>query len=190
MPLYPSRTVLTDQFATANAATPRILNMNRDAANSALALTSGKVQYSGFTAQATVPITTLYCPIRSVAAATITLARLGLYTVAADGSITLVARGASSTTLGNATFTLASQTLDTTGGFPASYTIQYGQRYAFGCIWVATTAPTVYGGGVQATAAAWLPWIAMAQSSQSDLPTSTAIGSLSVEANIPFQAAA
>lgn len=69
-----------------------------------------------------------------------TLGRLGLFTVAANGDITLVARTAVDATIGNATFSAFDRALDTAGGFPASIALTYGRRYAFGLLIVAGTA--------------------------------------------------
>jgi len=180
----PAPGVLTDRYLMATSpATPRALTIDREAANGSLVLTSGKAQFVAFTALATMTIGSLSAFVRGTAAATITLARLGLYTVAADGSITLVARGASSTTLGNATFAAAPQALDTTGGYPASYTLQQGTRYAFGALWVATTPPALYAALGSAAVGLWLPWQAASLSAQSDLPTSVAVGSLVADGN-------
>jgi hypothetical protein len=75
----------------------------------------------------------------------LTLARLGLYTVAANGDMTLVARTASDTTMGNTALSLYQAALNTTGGYPASYTYIPGQRYAHAIINVGTTMTPIMG---------------------------------------------
>lgn len=69
----------------------------------------------------------------------VTLARMGLYTMDSAGAGTLVARTASDTTLFNVALTLYTRSFDTTGGFPASYTLVAGQRYATAVCVTATT---------------------------------------------------
>ena len=189
MPISTQRLSLPDRLIMAQAATPRLINIDRDIPASSISMTSQKVIYSGFTPLATVTASTLSTFVRATAAATTTLARMGVYTVAADGSITLVARTASSTTLGNATFAAAALALDTTGGYPASYTFQQGLRYAFAAVWVATTPPALYGSATPTSANGVLPWLCMSQTGQSALPTSVAIGSLTAESGLLMMAA-
>lgn len=154
-------------------------------------MTSGKAQFVGFTPTANLRITSLIAAIRGTAAATITLARLGLYTVAGDGSATLVARGAASTSLGGTTFSPAHQVLDTTGGYPSSYDLVSGRRYALAALWVASTPPVVYGTQCAAAINAWLPWLAAGVSSQTDLLTSYSVSQMTGgEGNTIFMAAA
>lgn len=169
-----------DRYLMATSpAQPRAFTMDRETAGQSIALATGKAIFNGFTALADAPITSLSVFVRGTAAATITLARLGLYTVAGDGSVALVARTAASTTLGNATFAAAPAALDTTGGFPAAYAMTKGLRYALAALWVATTAPTLYGnGGSSAAANGFLPWCCTSLASQSDLPATVPIGSL------------
>ena len=60
--------------------------------------------------------------------------------------MTRVARIASDTTLFAATFTLYDESLNTTGGFPASYSLVGGLRYAIGILMTGmTVAPILYG---------------------------------------------
>lgn len=75
----------------------------------------------------------------SNAASGLTLAKMGLYTAAANGDLTLVARSASNTSLLSALNTQYDEALATAGGFPASYALVTGTRYAVGIIQVGTT---------------------------------------------------
>lgn len=112
----------------------------------------------------------------TAAAATPTLCRCGLYT--SDGTdLTLVARTANDTGLWADTFTEYSPSLNTTGGFPASYTVAPGQRYAFGLVVVTAGAtPTLY--GIQPTSNATMdrdPYLVKNLAGQTDLPTTISI---------------
>lgn len=75
----------------------------------------------------------------ATAASGVTLARLALYTVAADGALTLVASTANDTTLFAATFTKYTKALQ------AGYSFVAGQLYASGVLVDATTLPTFHG---------------------------------------------
>lgn len=169
----------------------RVCAIPREVCNGSVTLTSGKVQLVGFTPSRALSVTSLITAVRSTAAATITLARLGLYTVAGDGAATLVARGPASTSLGGATFTTIGQTLDSTGGYPSVYSLLASQRYALACIWVATTQPVLYGSPGAATPNGWLPWLGASVTGQTDLATSyTAAQMTAGEGNLPLLACA
>ncbi len=105
------------------------------------------------------------------ASAGLTYAAMGLYTF--DGTTaTLVARTASDTTLFNSTNTAYTRSFDTTGGFPASYQLVAGERYAVGVLVTGTTAPNVYAGlFVPNTVNALAPRLTGAASGQTSLPT-------------------
>jgi hypothetical protein len=111
-----------------------------------------------------------------------TLARLGLYTF--DGTTaTLVARTASDVTLFGTTNTLYNRSFDIVGGYPANYTLQAGQRYALGIIWVGSTSPTVYTAynSVPGIISSLSPRISGTVPLQSDLPlTSNSLSATTV----------
>jgi len=82
------------------------------------------------------------------ATASLTLARFGLYTVsetissattATSPVCTLVARTASDTTIGNTTNTIYTRAFATAGGYPSSYALVGGTRYAAAILMVGTT---------------------------------------------------
>lgn len=76
----------------------------------------------------------------TTAASGVTLCRFGIYTADAAGNATLVARTASDTTIFNASNTVFTRSLNTTGGYPATYTLLAGTRYAVSlCIAAANT---------------------------------------------------
>lgn len=119
----------------------------------------------------------------TAAAATPTLVKFGLYSVAANGDLTLVASTANDTTL------FAGVNTKYTRNWLASVNIQYGQRYAFAALVVSGAAvPTVQGNifaGVGALQAETPTEVAFL-SAQSDLPASIAFGALGTSANMPW----
>lgn len=146
------------------------------------ATTSGAVRLVYFTPGQNTTVSTILTYSGSTAAgATPSLVRVGLYTVASNGDLTLVARSASDTAMYAGTQTEYPKALDTTGGYPASYTLVPGTRYA-GAVIVVTgaTAPTLTGAtGIPAAGLARAPRLTAAFTGQTDLPTSIATGSLS-----------
>ena len=133
---------------------------------------SGEVHLSFFTPAENVTISNISMVTSGTAAATVTLIRMGLYTVDGSGNVALVAQTASDTTLFNAINTTFTRAFSTTGGYPATYNLVAGTRYAVGFIVVATTRPTLYHGSTQNLAITSLePRIAAVLASQSDLPT-------------------
>lgn len=128
--------------------------------------------------------------------------RLGLYTVASNGDLTLVARTAVQTPAVagfwgaiNTPYELA---FDTTGGYPLTYDLIYGQRYAVGLLWnlngaTGSTAPTIIGVGSQGPAASlrdtimgYSPRIVGQQAGQADLPASVTAASVANDDVAPF----
>jgi len=162
-----------DVKALANAATPRIVAIDRYSGGSvATTLTAGRLFFVAFSPIKTMSISTLAFNNRGTAAVGTTLARMGLFTVADNGNATLVARTASDTSLASVTFTLYTGALDTTGGYPASYTVTAGSRYAFGILFVgSSTAPSVYGYAGGSAMNFWLPWLTAGVSAQTDIGT-------------------
>ena len=120
----------------------------------------------------------------TAAAATPTLVRLGLYSVAANGDLTLVASTANDTAL------FAAAQTAYTKAWSASVQLVAGQRYARGDLVVtAATAPTypglsVHGGSATATAVAGAaPRLTGAVTGQADLPASVAAASVAATTN-------
>ncbi len=115
----------------------------------------------------------------TAAAATPTLVRIGLYTIASDGAGTLVASTANDTTL----FAAASTTY--TKSWQVAYSKVAGQRYAMGVLVVTSaTAPTLCGAAMpRGTEAAAAPKLCAFLGSQSDLPSSFTDASLSATAS-------
>lgn len=152
-------------------------------------LTSGTVQYTYFTPQNTLTISNLLI-CSSTGNGSISLCRIGLYTAAANGDLTLVARTASDTSIIGSNNTLYTKALDTTGGYPASYSLVRGTRYAFGFIVVFTsTAPSVRGLNLIGALTTLLPYLARQQAGQSDLPTGPTVAGTVAAAVTPWLAA-
>lgn len=106
-----------------------------------------------------------------------TVRRMGIYTFSGSAH-TLVARTASDATIGNASNTVFTRSLDTTGGYPSSYTLTAGTTYAFAVIFYNTggtfASPTIFVSGTgQGTLRALTPVETSFQSSQTDLPATT-----------------
>ena len=110
---------------------------------------SGSLSLAFFTAPYNLTATTLTFGSGGTATASLTLCRFALFTVAETivdsvtatlPVITLVARTASDTTIGSATNTMYSRSFSTAGGWPASYELVAGTRYAAGIMVVGTTA--------------------------------------------------
>jgi hypothetical protein len=78
----------------------------------------------------------------TTAASVPTLIRFGIYTRSGT-TFTLVARTASDTTIFNAINTKFTRALNTTGGYPATYTMIAGTEYFLSVIQVASTAATL-----------------------------------------------
>jgi hypothetical protein len=136
-----------------------------------IAVSSGTIYYVFFTPTQDVTATQITMLTGGTASSGLTLARMGLYTF--DGTTaTLVARTASDTTLFNATTTLFTRSFDTTGGYPLSYTLTAGTRYALGVIQTGTTVASFAGVTGNTVLTAVAPRVLGNVSGQSDLLTS------------------
>lgn len=117
-----------------------IETFSRSQAGGDITQVDGVLWVTFFGAPVTATVTSLGVSSGATAGTGRTLARLGLFTVdATTNALTLVARTANSAALGNATFQSASAGLNTTGGYPASYTLTAGTRYALGFLQVGGT---------------------------------------------------
>jgi len=118
---------------------------------------SGQALMAFFTPVTTITVSQIAMSTANGAvAAGLTLARMGIYTYTEGGTATLVARTASDTSLFAATNTTYTRSLDTTGGYPSTYTLNAGTRYGVAYICVGTTQPQLVGRVVQ-TAVGVLP---------------------------------
>ena len=135
-------------------------------------LTANAIFWSFFTPTVGQTVSNITMVTGSTQSSGLTLCRMGLYTF--DGTTAnLVARTASDTSLFNATFTAFTRSFDTTGGYPSSYTLTAGARYAIAVIAIGTTMPSlvfVNGGG--ASIVGLPPRVAGNATGQADLLTS------------------
>lgn len=129
-------------------------------------ITSGQLVLVFFTAPYNMTCTRLTFVTGGTATASLSLCRFALFTVnetvtdsvtATTPVVTMVARTASDTTIGNAQQTIYTRTFNTTGGYPASYDLVAGTRYAAGIIIVGTTGGTWQAGTVTTGAFMRLP---------------------------------
>lgn len=151
--------------------TTSVIDVHHRAGNHSAALTNGTAYLVFFTPLWDLNISSLTVVSANTAASGTTLARLGLYTF--DGTTaTLVARTASDVTLFAATNTVYNRVLSVTGGYPATYTLTAGQRYALGVVWTGTTSPTLYTAydAIPAMISALSPRISGSVPAQTDLP--------------------
>lgn len=140
----------------------------------AFPISTQRLQLTYFTARKTETITQVGIAVGGTpAAATPTLCRIGIYTIAANGDGTLVASIANDTTLFASGGTTYTRTLT------ASLSKVRGQRYAFGLLVVSgATLPTFYGnsalaqGFPNAAGTSAAPKLAQTLGSQTDLPLS------------------
>jgi hypothetical protein len=116
--------------------------LSRIMAQSTRQLTSGAMVATYFTAAKSELLSTIECQVNTAAAGA-TYAGMGLCTVAANGDLTLVAKGEA--------LTLWTSAFQPVGGFntkigfaaPATYQKVAGQRYAVVALFVGTTAPAL-----------------------------------------------
>ncbi len=134
------------------------------------AATSGDLVLTYFVACKTETINNLAMYSGVTAAATVTLARFGVYSVAANGDLTLIHSTANDTTVFAGANTRFSRALT------SSWAKTAGTTYAVGHLVLATTMPTVWGstGGGSTLDAIWArsPRISGARIGQTDLPAS------------------
>ncbi len=168
-----------DLLAAGEETKPRVGGTS--AAN--ISLSTGTLRLTFFTARKTETVTQMRMYGGTAAAATPSLVRFGVYTVAANGDLTLVASTPNDTTL----FSVASTA--NTKTFSVALAKTAGQRYAAAALVVtATTAPQVVGcvignsSGNSATA----PRLSGALFSQTDLPSSISAGSVLIDASTPY----
>ena len=145
-----------------------------EANNVGMAPGSGQVYFSFFTPHVTTTVTSITMSSGNTAGASLTLARMGVYTFDETTAV-LVARTASDTTLFTTVNTTYQRSFSSVGGFPTNYTLTAGTRYGVAVLSVGTTLPNYAGKTVAVGIASLTPRAAGNVSSQSDLPT-TATG--------------
>lgn len=158
-----------------------VVDVTPRSGNSSATLTSGNVYFTFFTPMWSSTVNSISVASATVLTSGTSLIRFGLYTFNdATGEATLVARTASSTTIFNSANTLATLLFSTTGGFPSTYTLVPGTRYALGVIVVASTPGSVYTANPQPLVLSSLsPRTTGVVGGQTDLPTTTTVSSAS-----------
>jgi hypothetical protein len=138
-------------------------------------LPTGQMRLGYFTARRSEPITQVRAYSGSTAATSVTLARIGIFSVASNGDLTLIHSIANDATLFTATATAYTKALDTTFNKVA------GTFYAVGELVVCSGATgTTTGIAVtNSAAAAVAPRLNGLVTSLADLPSSVAAGSVS-----------
>lgn len=144
---------------------------------------SGRLWIAYFRPPLTTTLSQLMIASASSATVSATLARMALFEVASDDSLTLAARTASDTAIGGSTYTPYEKSFATTGGYPATYTVAAGQRYAFGFLQLAATAMKIQGVFVLDSATA--PISVRIIEGQTDISASYAVGSLTTYFSAP-----
>lgn len=166
-----AKTNTTTLTGFSNQSSTVVDTQSRAMAYANIATTSGVIYFMFFTPSQTVTASQISMSSGGVQSASLTLARMGLYTF--DGTTaTLVARTASDTTLFNATNTIFTRSFDTTGGYPSSYTLTAGTRFALGLIQVGTTPASFAGVTGNAAIGNLAPRVSGSASGQTDLLTS------------------
>jgi len=172
-----SSNVITNALLSArqNQTTSAIDVVDRLSVYSANAPVSGAEYWTFFSP--TYNLTISQISYASVSASTgVTLARFGLYTMDASGAGTLVARTASDTTLFTSANTVYTRSLDSTGGYPTTYSLVAGTRYAVAVCVVASSPQTIAAAGCQPVVAAVSPRVQGVRTGANDLVTTQGSG--------------
>lgn len=168
----PTSAITASALAARQQQTTSVLDViDRVNVNTSVAPVSGAVYWTFFTPSYSLTITQITMGSVSAASGT-TLARMGLYTADASGNATLVARTASDTTLFASNNTTYARSLDSSGGYVSSYTLNAGSRYAIAVCIVATTTGTLSGTLVPSVIGALSPRVQGVRTGASDLVTS------------------
>jgi hypothetical protein len=114
---------------------------------------SGTIQHSRIVAHRDFTVTNIAFASTTTTASVPTLIRFGIYTRSGT-TFTLVARTASDTSIFAAANTKYTRALNTTGGYPATYTMIAGSEYFVSVIQLATTTATLLSATARQTTAA------------------------------------
>jgi hypothetical protein len=140
--------------------------------NATTAISTNITYFSFFTATEALTVSNISFSSGSSPASGVTLVRFGLYTF--DGTTaTLVARTNNDSSRFTVANTLYTGALDSTGGFPTSYNLVAGTRYAVAVVVVASTTPqlaAVSFGAASTAIMALSPRVVGFASATSDLP--------------------
>ena len=154
-----------------NQSTSVVDVVDRNTVTTTRAPNTGTAFWSFFTPAYSLTVSSISYATATSAASGLTLARFGLYSW--DGTtLTLLARTASDTSLFASTLTIYQRSFDTSGGYPSSYTLAAGTRYASAVIVVGTTVGTLVAYTSPNTLAGLSPRTQIVKASLTDLPTS------------------
>lgn len=150
--------------------------VDRNFLTTAVPPVSNAVYWTFFTPAYTLTITQIAFAC-TTAASGVTLCRYGLYTADAAGNATLVARTASDATIFNASNSVFTRSLDgSTGGYPASYTLTAGTRYAVAICIAASNTGAVSAASSPGVIAALSPRVQGVRTGANDILTSQGSG--------------
>jgi hypothetical protein len=140
--------------------------------NQAASITSGTTYFTYFTPLKNTTISNISVSSAGTASTGTSLAKFGLYSYN-ETTATLLAETASDVSIFGTRNTLYTRALSTANGYPASYELEAGVRYALAIIWVGSTAGTVYlaHGLAPLSIVALSPKINGSLAAQTDLPT-------------------
>jgi len=136
------------QSSSVIATTPRWL-----LTTSSASFASGTIYWSLLAPHKNFTVTNIAFQGSSNAFSALTLCRFGIYT-RSGSTFTLVARTASDTSIFSTANTKYTRALDTTGGYPATYTLTAGSEYFIAVIAVGTNMGTVLSSAARAATAA------------------------------------
>lgn len=154
----------TNQLSTGVDVMDRQLNVNNQV------VISGTIYLEFFTPVNTLTVSQITMINNTTASSGLTLCRMGLYSFD-ETTATLVAQTASDTTLFNSSATAYTRSFSTAGGYPATYQLVAGTRYALGFICVGTTMPTFAVASPAVGANLIAPKIYTTKTAQTDLAT-------------------
>ncbi len=180
VPLLPGLTMAWSQPSTLIETVPR-----SQLTFSGLTLVSGQISFAFFTPLFSLTVSQIAMATMSTAASGLTLARMGLYTFD-ESTATLVARTASDTGLFATTRTHFTRSLDSSGGFSATYTLHAGVRYGVGVICVGTTMPIISGATPPFETASLSPRLSSTRGSQTDLAGTISAGVMGTSSSLMY----
>jgi hypothetical protein len=163
--------VITPESGSRNES-PTTIDVYPRLGNFSGTMASGVAYFTFFTPRWSLEVNEVLVSSSGTASSGLTLARVGLYTFS-GGTATLVARTDSDTSLFATSNTAFVRAFSTTGGYPATYTLEAGVRYALGLIVVGSSPGTVYTAFnlIPSTLSALSPRMTAAVTGQTDLPT-------------------
>ncbi len=180
VPLLPGLTMAWSQPSTLIETVPR-----SQLTFSGLTLVSGQISFAFFTPLFSLTVSQIAMATMSTAASGLTLARMGLYTFD-ESTATLVARTASDTGLFATTRTHFTRSLDSSGGFSATYTLHAGVRYGVGVICIGTTMPIISGATPPFETASLSPRLSSTRGSQTDLAGTISAGVMGTSSSLMY----